>query len=135
MQRNPAVLAELMTDMIPRRFVALSLAGSLILLTSTRADAACAEHGTDAGQSARVHDETVAPGDHHGHADAASKDETCDTPTLPACCQMLASCSTIAVNDDAVRHDATRTHAGIAAALQSMPSSRVATPDPPPPRL
>lgn len=120
---------------MPRRFVAMILAGSLLHLTSTRADAACAEHGENAGQSTRVHGETGEPGDHHGYAGAASTDEKCDTPTLPACCEMLAACSTVLVNNDVVRHDATRTHAGIAAAVQTMPSSRVATPDPPPPRL
>lgn len=120
--------------MTPRRFVALVLAGSLLHLTSIRADAACAQHGEYAGQSAPVPEETAERGGHHDHAGAAPSSEECDTPTLPACCQMLVSCSTILDNNDALRHDATRTHAGVAAALQSMPQSRVATPDPPPPR-
>jgi hypothetical protein len=119
--------------MIRRRLGTLLLAGALLHLTSTRADAACAQHGEYA---AHTDGETAEPGDdYHAHAGAASTDEKCDTPTVPACCQMLASCSTILVDDNVVRHDATRTHAGITAALQRMPRSRVATPDPPPPRV
>jgi hypothetical protein len=124
-----------MVDMMPRRFVALILAGSLLHLTSSRVDAACAQHGESSGQSARIYDQAAEPAAHHPQVGDASKDEKCDTPTLPACCQMLASCSTILVNDGVVRHDARRTHAGIAAVLQRMPRSRVATPDPPPPRV
>jgi hypothetical protein len=120
--------------MTPRPFIALVLAGSLLHLTSMRADAACAQHGEFAGHRAPVPEQAAQPGAHHDHPGAPSSSEECDTPTLPACCQMLVSCSTMLDNDDAVRHDATRTHVGVSPALQNKPQSRVATPDPPPPR-
>ena len=115
--------------MILRRLVAVLLAGSLFHLTSSRADAACANHGES---RASMHQTTDHAGDHHEH-DATSND-ACDTPTLPACCQMLASCSTILVSADVARQPLTERHENVAAAAQRVPESRVATPDPPPPK-
>ena len=115
--------------MILRRALALILAGSLFHLSASRADAACAEHGE---RGAGMPQASGHAGEHHP-GDAAS-DEECDTPTLPACCQMLASCSTIHIAADAVRQPVMQAHVNVAAAVQRAPESRVATPDPPPPK-
>ena len=115
--------------MILRRLIALALAGSLLHLTSRRADAACAEHGESRAGVQQGSDHAA---DHHEHD--ATGEEACDTPTLPACCQMLVSCSTIHIAADAVRRPMTQAHVNVAASVQRAPESRVATPDPPPPK-
>lgn len=123
--------------MILRRLVPLSLALSMLNLNSLRADSACVDH---------EHSQATRPAHHeamHGmmsdvHASVTTQNtqnETCDTPVLPACCQMLASCSTVlGLLSGAYVDQVGPTHFGIVAAVDAALASRVTSPDPPPPR-
>lgn len=118
-----------------RRLLALVLSASLLHLSSARADAVCTEHGTTPDTTPTAHETTV-PSDHHAHSAAAIDDEACETPALPECCQALATCSTTLGSQATQRVDQSRLlHVSVIAALQRAPASRVATPDPPPPKL
>ena len=120
----------------PRRFIALVLSASLLHLSSARADAACTEHGTAPGATPATHHESAASTNHHGHSGDASEDEACKTPALPECCQALATCSVTLGSQASLRVDEIHLlHVSVVAALQRAPVSRVATPDPPPPKL
>ena len=123
------------TRMILRRLVVLVLSGSLFHLSFARADAACASHEERAGRSVSMVAAPTEGADHHAHASAPANDESCDTPTLPVCCQMLASCSTVLGGQDLMRQQIRKTHATVAALPQRAPESRVATPDTPPPKI
>jgi hypothetical protein len=123
------------TRMIVRRLMALILSGSLVHLAFARADAACASHGQGAGQGVSMMEGPAEASNHHTHANPPATDGSCDTPTLPVCCQMLASCSTVLGGQDLVRQQVRKTHATVAALPQRVPESRVATPDTPPPKL
>jgi hypothetical protein len=123
-----------------RRLSGVLLAGFMLHLNVERADLACAAH-TDhvtrvtPAPAAHVHD-----GHHHAMAGAehgaATESESCQTPTQPDCCQALASCSLVLGMDDApmlVR--SSQSHILVLAGVQSAPLSRLAAPDPPPPKL
>lgn len=117
-----------------RRFVAFILSLSLLSLTSKRADSACARHGEHASQAAGADAKSAETVDHSAHA-PATQDETCDAPALPDCCQALASCSLTIGGQDPRRLDTAQGGADrIVATAESAPASRVASPDPPPPR-
>ena len=119
---------------LPRRFIALVLSASLLHLSSARADDACTEHSAATGATP-THHESVAPGDHLAHSAEAIEEEACETPALPECCQALATCSITLGSQGSPRVDeAHRLHASVVAALETAPLSRVATPDPPPPK-
>jgi|SRR5688572_7071133 len=118
-----------------RRLLALVLSASLLHLSSTRADAVCIEHGSAPAATPTAHETTV-PSDHHAHSAEAIEDEACETPALPECCQALATCSTTLGSQATQRVDQSRLlHVSVIVALQRAPASRVATPDPPPPKL
>ena len=122
--------------MAPRRFIALIVSAALLHLSSARADAVCVQHDAHAGATAGAHQESTGP--LHDHADAAKSidDEACETPTLPECCQALATCSTTLGDQGSLRVDHSYSlHASVDAALESAPLSRVASPEPPPPKL
>lgn len=122
--------------MTGRRFVALALAASMLHLSSVRVDSACATHGEHSTGSAQVHHVDVDSHASESHVPGASTDKSCETPSQPDCCQALASCSVALGFDGAARlaqHGLA--HAGVLAALTNVPLSRIATPDPPPPRL
>jgi hypothetical protein len=96
----------------------------------------CTEHGTAAGATPTAHHETATPNDHHAHSAEAMEDEACETPALPECCQALATCSVTLGGQFSQRVDqGYLLHVSVIAALQTAPASRVATPDPPPPKL
>ena len=83
-----------------------------------------------------AHHEGAAPGEHHAHSAQAIDDEACETPALPECCQALATCSITLGGQGSLRGDqGPRLHMRVVAALERAPLSRVATPDPPPPKL
>jgi hypothetical protein len=118
-----------------RRLVALSLALSMVNLNSLRADNACADHGEYSQLTSPTHHGATHTTGSDVHTAAATQTEACDTPTLPACCQMLASCSTVlGVHNGAQIDQRGPIHRGILAAVEAAPASRVASPDPPPPR-
>jgi hypothetical protein len=119
---------------ILRRFVALLLAVSMIHLNSLRADSACADHG-ERSQPTAAHHGAMDGSAFDAHTAVPTQHERCDTPTLPTCCQMLASCSTLLGGHSETHVDcAAAPHGAIAAAIDAAPESRVASPDPPPPR-
>lgn len=119
-----------------RRVIALVLSASLLHLSSARADAVCTEHGTATGATPAAHHESAAPNDHHAHSAQAIEDEACETPTLPECCQALVTCSITLGSQASLRVDQSHLlHASVVAALEKAPASRVATPDPPPPKV
>jgi hypothetical protein len=123
-------------DVTGRRFVALALAASMLHLSSVRADSACATHGEHSKGSAQMHHDDADSHSSHSPGPGDSKDKSCETPSQPDCCQALASCSVALGFDGGARlaqHELA--HAGVLAALTTAPLSRIATPDPPPPRL
>lgn len=118
-----------------RRFVALLLGLSMIHLNSLRADGACADHDQHSQPTSPTHHGATPSSLSDVHTKHATQTEACDTPTLPACCQMLASCSTVlGVHNGAQVDQRGPIHRGILAAVEVAPASRVASPDPPPPR-
>ena len=116
-----------------RRVAAIVLAITLSHLNVVRVDAACASQG-DTTTSVAHHSE-------HGHGvphsavQEANDGESCETPALPRCCQALVSCSVLlgALDEPSDVADA-RPRSQIAMTLEHAPPSRVAPPDPPPPR-
>ena len=120
----------------PRRFIALVLSAALLHLSSARANAVCTEHGTTSGAPSAAHHETAASNDHSAHSAQAVEDEACETPVLPECCQALATCSITFGGQGSLRAEQGHLlHMSVVAALERAPLSRVATPDPPPPKL
>ena len=120
----------------PRRLVALTLSLSLLVLSAVRADAACARHGEHATSATSAHDAS-AEGEHHsGHAPAATKNDACNTPVVPDCCQALAACSmTLGGTEAPCVNDAHIAHNSVGVTPDRAPMSRVTPPEPPPPRL
>jgi hypothetical protein len=126
-----------------RRFAALALATSLLHLNLVRADVACAKHDHAGALGHGAADHTM---EHHGVIDAqvaherdaaglADREQSCETPSQPECCQALASCSPAfgadaesALSAHVLSHDVAQ------AGLIEIPPSRVPTPDPPPPK-
>ncbi len=83
-----------------------------------------------------AHHDTAAPSDHHAHSGQGIEDEACETPVLPECCQALATCSITLGGHGSLRAEQGHLlHMSVVAALERAPLSRVATPDPPPPKL
>ena len=135
-KRGPAFCDNRQQPLAPRRFVALVLSASLLHLSSARADAVCIVHAGATGATPAAHHETAAPSDHHEHSADAAEDEACKTPALPECCQALAACSVTLGSQASLRvNEVHLLHVSVVAALQRAPLSRVATPDPPPPKL
>jgi hypothetical protein len=83
-----------------------------------------------------AHHESAAPGEHHAHSAEAFEDKSCETPVLPECCQALATCAITLGGQSSLRGDHGHLlHMSVVAALEKAPLSRVATPDPPPPKI
>ena len=112
-----------------RRLAAFGLAAVMVHLSVARADVACAAHGAHQGNPAAQQDHSDA-GDHAPH------DTRCDTPSQQDCCEALASCSVI-LGPGGDTHVAQRADAidRVISAAVLAPLSRVAAPDPPPPRV
>jgi hypothetical protein len=116
-----------------KRIAALLLAIPLLQLNALRAEIACGRH------DAANHTEVVAhEGAHANHAPQQgthTQEESSDVPAQSECCQALASCS-LAFGMDAVA-SSTATPKGrdtLIVALTDIPLSRIAPPDPPPPK-
>ena len=108
----------------------------LFHLTLVGPDVTCAQHGeTGAHETApnvSAHVEHGAP----LPTDAAGHDETdCEVPSLPACCQALASCGvSIAEAGPAQSRDLSHLAAGVLSGVEGTPASWTVEPDPPPPK-
>jgi hypothetical protein len=110
----------------------------MLHLNVVRADAACATHEMSAGQDAPTQHDMG--GVHEGHdsspADGAADAADCKTPAQEDCCEALASCSLVLGADDAaVAAPTALPHLGVLTAPADMPLSRVAAPEPPPPKV
>jgi hypothetical protein len=120
-----------------RRLTGLLTSLLLFHLTLVGADLTCAKHGVQG--AAHVSQADVSPhADHHAppRHDAPSHDDTsCQVPTLPACCQALASCGvSIAVERSTESGELSHLLAGVLAAADDTPTSWTLEPDPPPPK-
>lgn len=119
--------------MVLARGSRLLLAALVLLAGLATPDLVCAEHAR--GASRPVQSEGPAgDAEHHEHGPAAPADP-CERPDLPPCCPVLMSC-TFALSAGAgagsLRHDeGTRMPLP---GLARVARSRIATPDPPPPR-
>jgi hypothetical protein len=120
-----------------RRLTSVLTSLLLLHLTWVSADLACAKHGVHGGAQVSQPDAS-SHADHHapagpdavGHADTA-----CQVPTLPACCEALASCGmSIADERPAESGDLSYLTAGARSGVGDMPASWTLEPDPPPPK-
>ena len=120
-----------------RRLTGLLISLLLLHLTLVGADLTCARHGVHGSAHASQADAS-SHADHHAPArpDAPGHDDaTCEVPTLPACCEALASCSvSIAEERSAESGDLSHLGAGVLAAADDTPTSWTLEPDPPPPK-
>jgi hypothetical protein len=110
----------------------------MLHLNVVRADRACSTHAhhempTASQPEHDAHGSHTAP--MHG-TQATDADQSCDTPSQSDCCQALVSCSVVlGLNASARALTATPQNDGaVASALQRAPLSRIAAPEPPPPR-
>lgn len=79
-------------------------------------------------------DAAPAAAEHAGHTSAPS-DEGCERPVVPDCCEALATCSMTLGGDEHRRIELVEAAgAPIVTTTERTPASRVAAPDPPPPR-
>ncbi len=115
------------------------LLSSLLLLHLTLVGAAltCAKHGehgrTDVSQSAaspHVHQHAAT-----GPDESSYDDTSCQVPTLPACCQALASCGVSMAGDRSTESgDLSHLVASVQPGADDTPTSWTLEPDPPPPK-
>jgi hypothetical protein len=117
-----------------KRVAAVVLALSLLRVNALRADVACARHDVPSSPVA-------AQGQASEHAHHASSgtpepvpEQECETPVQAECCQALTSCSVfLDLDDTALDHDSPAADS-MPVKLTEMPRSRIAAPEPPPPR-
>jgi hypothetical protein len=129
--------------MVPRRLSRIVVALLTLHLTFVGADGACAEHG-DRGERLQSHAHARGMTGGHDHravaavAEAASDaaaDQPCETPTQPACCRAMTSCTVTAVSMDAAfASPVPPVRASIASPALTIPLSPVTAPEPPPPK-
>ena len=121
-----------------RRLTGLLTSLLLLHLTLVGADLTCAKHGVHG--AAHVSQAGTSPhaGHHHGPPQPAGADEndtSCEVPTLPACCQALASCGvSIADEQSAESGDLSHLALGVLPGADDIPASWTLEPDPPPPK-
>jgi hypothetical protein len=120
-----------------RRLTGLLTSLLLLHLTLVAADLTCTKHGVHS----RTHASQPAGSSHAGHhapprSDAPSNDDTsCQVPTLPACCEALASCGVSVVEDrSAESGDLSYLVAGVRVGSDEAPTSWTFEPEPPPPK-
>jgi hypothetical protein len=120
-----------------RRFTGLLTSLLLLHLTLVAADLTCAKHGVHGAAHAVQSDRSSHEG-HHASAgsDATSRDDTsCEVPTVPACCQALASCGvSIAEQRLAESGDPSHLVVGVLYGADDTPPSWSIAPDTPPPK-
>lgn len=120
-----------------RRFTGLLTSLLLLHLTLVAADLTCVKHGVHGAAHAAQSDMSPDEG-HHASADsdAPNRDDTsCEVPTLPACCQALASCG-VSIAEQRVGESGDLSHlvAGVLYGADDTPPSWSVAPDTPPPK-
>jgi hypothetical protein len=119
-----------------RRITAVLTGLLLVHLTLVGADLTCAKHAEDTAHGSQSRASPHA--DHHAPAPPdgpLTGDTSCGVPTLPACCQALASCSvSIAEERTADSGDLWHLTAGVLSGAEDTPTSWTLEPDPPPPK-
>jgi hypothetical protein len=117
-----------------KRLAAVVLALSLLRVNALRADVACARHDV-ANAPVAAHD-TASEHRHHGSyaTQEPSPDQECETPVQAECCQALASCSVFLDLGGTALDQGDQVAEAVPVKLTEMPRSRVAAPEPPPPR-
>ena len=107
----------------------------MLHLNVERADLVCATHSHGAAREAAHVSHPHHYGMPAGHSSATSESKGCGTPVQPDCCQALVTCSMLLGLDSApvsVGSLGSRDH--IVVVAQALPISRVAAPEPPPPK-
>ena len=121
-----------------RRLTCILSSLFLLHLTLVGPDLTCGQHGAPGGTHASTPDVSAHAEHHHASlpADAVAHDETaCKVPSLPACCQALASCAlSIAESGPAESHDLSNLTAGVLSGADGTPTSWTVELDPPPPK-
>jgi hypothetical protein len=117
-----------------RRLTGLLTSLLLFHLTLVGADLTCAKHGVQGA----AHADTSPHAEHHAPprpAETGHDDTSCEVPTVPACCQALASCGLSLVgNPSAESGDLSHLAPGVLSAADDTPTSWTLEPDPPPPK-
>lgn len=120
-----------------RRLTGLLTSLLLLHLILVGTDLTCARHGVRGGEQVAQLDASSHVS-HHAAAPSESTsddDSSCEVPTLPACCDALASCGvSIAADSPAATDDLLHLAAGILGAPDDAPGSWTLEPDPPPPK-
>ncbi len=120
-----------------RRLTGLLSSLLLLHLTLVGADLTCATHGVHGRPDVSQSDASRHAG-HHAppRSDAPNHDDaSCQVPTIPACCQALASCGVSIVEDrSAESGDLSYLVAGVRVDADDTPASWTLEPDPPPPK-
>jgi hypothetical protein len=108
------------------------LIGPLLHLNAQRADAACASHHDRLPGTTQANQEHA----HHAAVPAdAPADEQCETPAQMQCCHALVSCALDLGLRDAEAGSQTASSRERQREMEGQtPSSRVSSPEPPPPR-
>jgi hypothetical protein len=117
-----------------RRFFNIFAAASLFHFTMIGADLVCSRHGNSGAIENETHHTTAV--DHSAHkGDQTEEKSPCRVPGLPACCQIVAPCAvSLSSASETTVPIALADGAVVLAKLVSMPSSRITTPEPPPPK-
>ena len=118
-----------------RRLIALALRAFMLHLNVDRANLVCATHSHSAGRPSASLAHAHHNGMPAGHSSATTESKGCETPAQPDCCQALVACSMLLGLDSAsVAVASLVSHDNIVVVAQARPISRVAAPEPPPPK-
>ncbi len=115
-----------------RRFVGIVTGICALYLTVGAVDAPCKDHsrdGTSSSGVAMAHD----PGSHHELPANKGDPKPCKTVAIP-CCVAMTSCGTTIVLGATISATASPNAVQIVPASYLVPFSRVAAPEPPPPK-
>jgi len=125
-----------------RRSIGLVLGALMFLLNFERADLACSQHADrsqpeHATQTAGAHHHDAAShAETHAQMQHGSKDESCTTPVQSDCCLAMTACSTaLGWNETSSAASIAAPHDRVAIGVPQALMSRVAAPEPPPPRI
>ena len=123
------------------RAAGLLLSAFMLHLNLVRADVTCASHSGAptrhaSHESAAMHHDAAARGDHGVTDHGITEDASCETPVLGDCCPAVSSCApVIGMLSGSDASAILPWHHTIAPAVQLRLHTRSTAPEPPPPRL
>ena len=114
-----------------RRIFCVLVTFTMAHLAVVGSDLVCAKHSVTQVAQADV----AMPGMDHGQTGHHGDQPPCKTPARADCCQAVASCAvSVAIASVVAVADAPPMSSAVLASIDNVPLSRVAAPDPPPPK-